>query len=92
MKAKPKLSSKIGFSAIREVLPISGSFDLLISNSSDPSSTIRINPRVPNIGNTGFRFGSVTPKAATDKLTIQPRSSSIITEGIFVFAEVISNR
>ena len=49
-KASPKLNNNIGRNAIRDVFPTKGNFDLLSSNSNEPSKTISINPIVPKIG------------------------------------------
>ena len=46
----PKLITSNGINATIEDLRIKGSFDLFISNSNEPSKTMRINPIVPKIG------------------------------------------
>jgi hypothetical protein len=51
----PKLIISNGINATIEDLKIKGSFDLLISNSNEPSKTMRINPIVPKIGKIGFK-------------------------------------
>jgi hypothetical protein len=67
-------------------------FDLFNSNSSTPSSTIRISPRVPKTGRNVERFGSLISKKRIICLTSHPSRSSNITEGTLVLANVRSNK
>jgi hypothetical protein len=73
-----------------EDLKIKGSFDLLISNSNEPSNTIRIKPIVPKIGNIGFKFGIEIFRFSVMSFTPKPNSSNKITDGIFVLKVVMS--
>lgn len=92
MKANTKLNTSIGIKATRAAFFINGNFDLLISKSKDPSKTIRIKPTVPNMGNTEARLGIANPKKRLICLTPTPKSNNNITDGIFVFEEVISKK
>ncbi len=67
-------------------------FDLSSSNSKEPSSTIKINPIVPNTGSIGVKFGIVMLKKTAACFTLHPKMSSRITDGIFVLDELISKR
>jgi hypothetical protein len=91
MKARIKLNRSMGNMAKTVVLVITGYFDLLISNSSEPSRTIRISPRVPSIGSIEERLGMGIEKKVVACFTSQPNSRSKITDGILVLEELISN-
>lgn len=67
-----------------------GSFDLFISNSSEPSKTIRIKPMVPKIGKIGCKLGTEISRFSDKTFVPNPKSSSKITDGIFVLEAVIS--
>jgi hypothetical protein len=68
---------------------MNGNFDLLSSSSNEPSSTISINPTVPSIGNIDVKSGTNIWKVLAPYLTAQPTISNNITDGIFVFNELI---
>lgn len=82
-KADNKNADKIDFK-------ISFNFDSSNSISSAPSRTIKINPTVPSAGKIGSRFGIFKFKSREICLTIQPNKSKIITEGIFVLEDAMS--
>ena len=73
-----------------EDLKINGSFFLLISNSNEPSKTMRINPIVPKIGKIGFKFGTVIFNLLVINFTPKPKSNNKINEGIFVLEAEMS--
>lgn len=56
-KAIKKDNKRIGMNDPHMDLLMSPTFDGCNFNSREPSSTIKINPIVPNMGNTGCRFG-----------------------------------
>jgi len=67
---------------------------LLISNliSRLASITIMINPRVPKTGSNGLKFGITKPVDSEISEMIIPSAIKRITEGIFEYLLVISNR
>ena len=64
--------------------------DRVSSNSSEPSSTIKIKPIVPKIGNNEVKFGISISKNVETCFAPQPKDKSKMTDGIFVLAELIS--
>jgi hypothetical protein len=64
---------------------------MLISNSNEPSKTMRIKPIVPKIGSIGFKFGTAMFRFSVRSFAPNPKSSSNITDGIFVLEAVMSN-
>ena len=56
-KAIKNDNRSMGINAPQMDLLISPTFDACNFNSREPSSTIKIKPIVPRIGNTGCRFG-----------------------------------
>ena len=75
---------------MRDDFPMYLSFDLLNSNSNEPSRTIRINPMAPRNGKIGDKSGTTMEKMPDACLTTQPRKSKRITDGTFVLEDVIS--
>ncbi len=91
MKARNSAISLIGNkAAIRDFFtrPI---FDLLNSNSNDPSRTIKTRPIVANIGNSSVKSGSLNSKRRVTCFIPQPNNNSRITEGMLVFDAVRLN-
>lgn len=88
----PRLKITIGSNEMTNNLKINRNFDRSISSSSEPSNTIRIKPTVPNIGRIGFKSGTSMLSEVEKKLTPKPNASNKITDGIFNFDVVISNR
>ena len=86
----PKQITSNGIKATIEDLRIKGSFDLFISNSKEPSKTIRIKPIVPKIGSIGFKFGIEIFRLSVTSFAPNPKSKSNITDGIFVLEAVMS--
>ena len=86
----PKLIISKGINATNEDLKIKGSFNLLISNSNEPSKTMRISPIVPKIGKIGFKFGTEIFRLSVMSFAPNPKSKSNITDGIFVLEAVMS--
>ena len=76
--------------ATSEDLRIRGTLDLFISNSNEPSNTIRMRPTVPKIGKTGFKFGTEKGKPSDSCFAINPRTNNRITDGILVLEADIS--
>jgi hypothetical protein len=93
IKADARLALKInmGISAIKEDFPIYLNFDLLNSNSKEPSRTIKIKPMAPKKGRIGDKSGTIMEKIMEACLTTHPKKRSKITDGILVFDDVISN-
>lgn len=89
-QASAILKTSNGTNAKKEDLWITVSLDLLISNSNEPSNTIKIKPIVPKIGKIGFRFGIFNWKKVLACLVKKPNANNKITEGIFVFDDVRS--
>jgi hypothetical protein len=56
-------------------------FDLLSSNSSEPSNTIKINPIVPKIGNVEVKSGISISNNNVVSLTNHPKTSNSMTDG-----------
>jgi len=71
---------------------ISLNLDLFSSNSRAPSNTISINPNVPKIGSKPERSGILKEIRSAICLADHPKINSRITEGIFVRADVRSNK
>src|SRR5690554_134845 len=69
---------------------IKGNFDLLSSNSKEPSNTMTINPIVPRIGNNPLRLGTLILKISVICCKPHPKISNKITEGILVLDVVKS--
>jgi hypothetical protein len=65
--------------------------DLLSSSSKNLRALSRIRPMVPNTGKVEVRSGTLMPKKNVASLTINPKSSNNITEGILVIDAVRSN-
>ena len=70
---------------------MNGNLDLFNSSSREPSRTIKISPTVPSPGNKEVKSGTGSCRYSVPCFTAQPTSSKNITEGIFVFEEVMSN-
>ena len=79
-----------GNKAMTAVLPTNFIFDLLTSNSKDPSKTINTKPTVPKIGKVLSKFGISKSKKLANSLATKPSISSKITDGIFVLDALIS--
>ncbi len=69
-----------------------GSLDLLSSNSKEPSRTMTIKPMVPKMGNKPSKLGTLILKISVICCSPHPKISKRITEGIFVFEVVKSNK
>jgi hypothetical protein len=81
----------IGRKARRDDFLTIGSLERVNSSSKEPSNTIKINPIVPKMGKIDVRLGIEISKKEEACLTPHPKNSKRITDGILVFAEVISN-
>jgi hypothetical protein len=81
----------IGRNAKRDDFLTMGSLERVNSSSNEPSKTIKIKPIVPKMGSIDVRLGIEISKKEEACFTPQPKNSNRITEGILVFAEVISN-
>ena len=66
-------------------------FDLLKSNSKEPSSTMRIRPIVANMGRSLEKSGISKSKNRVNCLMPHPNSNSRITEGMLVLEAVRLN-
>lgn len=82
----------MGKRAPRTDFLISFTFDLLSSNSKDPSNTINISPTVPRMGKIEEKSGRLKSRKFVICLTTHPKSNNKNTEGIFVLEEVRSNK
>jgi len=80
----------MGRKATKEDVITTGSLDRFISNSNDPSNTINMSPIVPKTGSTIAKSGIEMSQKIANCFTPQPNMMSNITEGIFVFEELMS--
>jgi hypothetical protein len=90
--ANTNAAANMGRTAPRNDLITTQNFERFKVNSREPSNTITISPIVPKTGSTADKDGISIPRKIVTCFNPQPSRINKITDGIFVFDAVRSNR